>query len=306
MKSATLLSAATFLIGQHLTQANTIRGASTNHRASADGHAASVACPAADSEGKICPFDEQLDPVVCSRGESDATEPLHGCFYRHPCGARSAGYDESDCQDTSATTSQPNRGRGLDGAYDEYAQAIIDKVNQANNILLNLDLSNDLEVKAALIKYNVTDDDAPYVLELAKSMQKEQKEGGAVTAMGTDSSEAVFVNQQLVMIPMPTMGGAWQINDIVAGVGGGLGMEVGAKWGRLTMRADYYRTNQVVQYQMNSFSFIVGYTNINLFSGGTWVGTYHAGGVGIGSSFAAGAAFFCQQGQDPMDCIVTV
>jgi acyl CoA:acetate/3-ketoacid CoA transferase alpha subunit len=102
------------------------------------------------------------------------------------------------------------------------------------------------------------------------------------------------------------MGGAWQINDIVAGVGGGLGMEVGAKWGRLTMRADYYRTNQVVQYQMNSFSFIVGYTNINLFSGGTWVGTYHAGGVGIGSSFTAGAAFFCQQGQDPMDCIVSV
>jgi hypothetical protein len=27
--------------------------------------------------------------------------------------------------------------------------------------------------------------------------------------------------------------------------------------------------------------------------------------VGIGSAFAAGAAFFCQQGQDPLDCIVT-
>lgn len=303
MKSVSLLSAATFLIGQHLTQANTIRGASASHRTPTERNATGASCPPAET---TCPSDEKLDPVVCTRASEAATEPLHGCFYHHRCEARAAGYEDSDCHDTSATTSRPtSRGRGLDGEYDEYAQAIIDKVNQANNVLLNLDLSNELEIKTTMLKYNVSDDDAPHVLELAKSMQQEQKEG-VVTTMDTGaSSEAVFVNQQLVMIPMPTMGGAWQINDIVAGVGGGLGMEVGAKWGRLTMRADYYRTSQVVQYQMNSFSFIVGYTNINLFSGGTWVGTYHAGGVGIGSAFAAGAAFFCQQGQDPLDCIVT-
>jgi hypothetical protein len=207
-----------------------------------------------------------------------------------------------------STSSQASGPRDL-GEEEGESQALLDQINQANEILIKLDLTNERKVRRVFRRYNVSDEDAPYVLELAQSLQDEQKSGGVVSALGaSSSSEAVFMNQQLVMFPMPApaMSGAWQIGDIVVGVGGGIGIEVGARWGRLNMRADYYRTSQVVQYQMNSFSFIVGYTNINLFNGGEWVGTYHSGGVGIGSFFATGAAFFCQQDQAPLDCIVSV
>jgi hypothetical protein len=324
MISTSWIPAATvFLLRQSLIQAKTIRGPPSGKRAAevADGPhgtVTSTVCPAADPAGSAsCSVTAKLDPVVCTRAPSGAAEPLHECTYRHLCDAEFAGYRQEECARASADT--VGTSRHLDGGEDGEPQDVVDEIGRANEILLGLDLTNERKVRRVFRRYNVSDEDAPYVLELAQALQDEQRSGSGagggdgggdtvVSAMDAGgSSEAVFMNQQLVMFPMPTpaMGGAWQIGDIVAGVGGGIGIEVGARWGRLNMRSDYYRTSQVIQYQMNSFSFIVGYTNINLFNGGEWVGTYHSGGVGVGSFFATGAAFLCQQGQDPLDCIVS-
>lgn len=270
-------------------------------------------CPVPAPAGTMCPPQTPHGPVTCTKkktsraGDSSTNKDTDeiataladsaaaaACHYDHMCDALSSGYYlVGDC--TPIPTS-----RAL-----EEAEQLQTDLDRANAILLTLDLNNTKRVQRIFRRFNVSDEDAPFVLHLAQSLQDEQN---SVSLMGTDSasSGSLFANQPLVMIPVPTpaLGGAWTIGDIVVGVGCGLGIEFGIRYGRLELRPDYFRTSEICQYQMNSFSFIVGYTNINLFKGGTWVGTYHSAGVGIGTYFATGAAFFCgSEGQDPLDCL---
>lgn len=80
---------------------------------------------------------------------------------------------------------------------------------------------------------------------------------------------------------------------IVAGVGGGAALGATAVWGTLELRPDWWGSGRTCTYQMNGISFLGGYLNINLFAtGGSWVGTFHGGSVGMGIFESAGAATF--------------
>lgn len=87
-----------------------------------------------------------------------------------------------------------------------------------------------------------------------------------------------------------------QVECIVNGIGGGAQIGAAGSWGTLRLRKDWYRSGRSCTFQMNGLSILGGYLNINLFSeGGSWVGTFHGGSVGVGIFESAGNATFNEE-----------
>ena len=189
---------------------------------------------------------------------------------------------------------------------------IKEKVDEANTILTACDPDNAEEMKELFVKYNVSKEDEFYVKELSRNLRTEKAANLTIdrprnlrivkTPPDTKDPNEGISSFGAYCSATGMVVGSWAIYDspittsgtYVSGIGGGATLQFPHpfQYGNFKVKTSYLGSEKTCGYELNSFAFIVSYTNINLFDDDGWVGTFHGGGFSAGINISGGIATF--------------